>query len=170
MCTVSAAMMEHCRIVTFSRTHKDKVMDHQVLLPAFLEWIVSNFHVQVHASLFNSFCARICRFSKCHCFETSKNGWLIGSVRLSMEGEYSGRLSGSRHRAGRLHNPPNVATILWCGLFQSIPCPRYGVGCHIALVVIQKTKNFLFAKWNNAKFSNTLDVFIVFKFRNTLDV
>ncbi|XP_017349177.1 putative interleukin-17 receptor E-like [Ictalurus punctatus] len=30
MCTVSAAMMEHCRIVTFSRTHKDKVMDHQV--------------------------------------------------------------------------------------------------------------------------------------------
>ncbi|KAK3518060.1 hypothetical protein QTP70_033286 [Hemibagrus guttatus] len=30
MCTISAAMMEHCRIVTFSRTQKEKVVGHQV--------------------------------------------------------------------------------------------------------------------------------------------
>ncbi|KAB5542211.1 hypothetical protein PHYPO_G00088880 [Pangasianodon hypophthalmus] len=30
ICTVSAAMMEHCGIVIFSRTHKEKVVDHQV--------------------------------------------------------------------------------------------------------------------------------------------
>ncbi|XP_060759608.1 putative interleukin-17 receptor E-like [Neoarius graeffei] len=30
MCTVSAAMMEHCRLVLFPRTQKEKMLDHQV--------------------------------------------------------------------------------------------------------------------------------------------
>lgn len=117
------------------------------------------FHVQVHASLFNSFWARYCRFSS-PCLETLKNEWLTGFVWHSMAGEHSGRLSGSRHRPRCSLNPPNLAPILWCVLFQIIPGSRYVVGCNVTLVVIQKTKNFLFVKWN-VMMPNTLDVLLI---------
>lgn len=71
LCTFSADIMENCRIVTFQRTQKDKIVGHQVLLSAFHEWTTTNLHVQALATLFNWFCATIYRFS------SFKNGWLV---------------------------------------------------------------------------------------------
>lgn len=133
MCTLSAEVMENCRIVTFQNTQKEKVLDHQVQFYVFQKGI------------------RAC----------SKNGWtdlfcvIVWKVNIQDDCLEVGM---GQHVYVTLQTWPQFCDVAYSKAYH---VPGMGKG-GVSDCTIQKTKEFPFTwiKCHDTKFSNTLDVFV----------